>query len=123
MSSRSRKVITRKQRGNWIIMDVVFLTLFAAILTIACSFGSTFFIYNRLQASANEVALAGARKLNEHDSIGQINNMIGRCRQLAYSSTKKYDDVMAHYPQLETLAQELRDEAQSSANELETQRI
>src|SRR5437868_14204820 len=97
----------KNQKGNMLIMGCVFLTLFAALLTLACSFGSTFFIYNRLQASANEVALEGARTLNQHDSIGQMNNMIGRCRQLVYSSDKKYDDVMAHYPQLEALAHEL----------------
>lgn len=34
------------------------------------------FTRNRLQASANEIALVGARKLNANDRIGQMNNMV-----------------------------------------------
>jgi hypothetical protein len=98
------------------------MSLIAALLTLGSSFGSLFFMYNRLQTSANEVALEGARALNQHDRIGQMNNMIGRCRQLVYSDSKNFNDVMAHYPQLEELATELRDESRDSANLLNSQR-
>lgn len=119
MHAQSR---TRRQSGNMLVLGCVFMSFVASLLTLAFSFGSLFFINNRLQTSANEVALAGARALNHHDQIGQMNNMIGRCRQLVYSSSHTYDDVMVHCPHLSSLAKELRDEAILSANDLNSQR-
>jgi hypothetical protein len=112
----------RNRKGNMLVLGCVFMSLVASLLTLGSSFGSLFFMSNRLQASANEVALEGARALNEHDRIGQMNNMIGRSRQLVFSSSKNYDDVVAHYPQLSQLAEELRDEARDGSLELEQQR-
>jgi hypothetical protein len=113
----------RNRQGNMMILGCVFMSLIAALLTLGSSFGSLFFMYNRLQASANEVALEGARTLNAHDRVGQMNNMIGRCRQLVYSDSENYDAVVAHYPQLEQLALEMRDESIDNANLLESERL
>src|SRR5262249_39841905 len=73
-------------------------------------------------SSADEIALAGARKLNDQDRIGQMNNMVARNRQLVYSSRRQLDDVTSDYPQMEDLAQQLLDESVDSADEIESQR-
>jgi len=114
---------TRNPRGNMLVLGCVVMALLSALVTLACSFGSVIFTYSRLEASASEIALEGARALNARDRVGQMNNMIGRCRQLVYSSSKNYDEVIAHYPQLEALARQQRDEAREGAEELERQRV
>lgn len=124
-SIRSRQNSARSRRQESGSMQVLACSLFAFIaigLLIAFSYGGLFFIQNRLRTSADEIALAGARKLNDQDRIGQMNNMIARSRQLVFSSREELDKTTAEYPQLEGLAQQLLAESRESAILLENQR-
>lgn len=91
-------------------------------LIMAYSFCGVYWLHNRLQASADEISLAGAKKLNDRDRIGQMNNMVARCRQLVHSSREDYDTTKKDYPELASFAEPLLDEARTSAADLELER-
>lgn len=105
-----------------LILGSVVMTLVGLGLLIGYSYGGLIFTHNRLQGSADEIALAGARKLNENDRVGQMNNMIARSRQLVIESQINLDKVQSDYPQLQAIAEEQLDEARDCANELDQQR-
>jgi hypothetical protein len=112
----------RSPRGNMLVLVSVFMSTIVLALMLAGSFSAIFFQHNRLQTFADEIALSGARKLNERDRLGQMNNMIARCRQLVYSSRDTYEEVNTHYPHLNNLASQLLDEARDGAHDLEIER-
>jgi hypothetical protein len=105
-----------------LILVSVMMAVNALLVLLASSFGALFFESNRLQASADEIALIGARKLNENDRIGQINSMVARSRQLVFASRESYSEVDASYIHLRNLAQQLLDEARDGATTLEHER-
>ncbi len=109
------KQMTRKIRGNMLVLSGVFVTVNAVALLVASSFGSLYFVHNRLQTTADELALEGARKLNEQDRIGQMNNMVARCRQLVYDSNESNDEASSNLNQLQDLADDLHKEARDGA--------
>lgn len=112
----------RSPIGNVQILACFVLLFMVATLLIAYSFGGLIFIQNRLRTSADEIALAGARRLNVDDRIGQMNNMVARSRQLVFSSRRELDETTAQYPQLQSLAQQLLDEGRQAAQLLEVER-
>lgn len=115
--------MTRKQRGNMLVLSGVFMTVNAVGLIIASSFGSLYFIHNRLQTTADELALEGARKLNEQDRLGQMNNMIARSRQLVFDTNDSKDFVQeSNMTQVSDLADILHEEAREGAMLLESER-
>lgn len=119
-SNSSRRM--RHSRGSVLVLAMVVIGLLAVSLLIGYSYGGLFFEHNRLQASANEMALAAARKLNDKDRIGQMNNMIARNRQLVFSGRQQLDECKEKVPGLASLAEELLDESRDSAKTLEAQR-
>ena len=120
--ARATKRCVRGNKGNMLILSGVFLALLAVLVLVACSFGGLFFVFNRIQTTTDELALTGARKLNEQDRIGQMNNMIARCRQLVYDAHKSHTYAYEHAEQLNQLAEQLHDEAREGAILLEAER-
>ncbi len=112
----------RKASGNLLAFACVCFAVVCIALIVGYSFASLFFVNNRLQNSADEIALAGAKKLNEMDRIGQINNMVARCRQLVFSSRKDFEETKKSFPHLENFAEPLLQEARDSADALEQER-
>lgn len=112
------------QAGSMLILVCVVMALLALGMVIAFSFAGLFFAHNRLQTSADEIALAGARRLNEFNRLGQMNDMIARSRQLVFSTRKQYDDVIArgNSPLAEKFARLLMEEARAGADQLEKER-
>lgn len=119
---RGSKNKRSNNRGNVLILTCVMLAIVALCLVVAFSFCGLYFAHNRLQASADEIALTGAKKLNERNRIGQMNNMISRCRQLVYSSREDYSTVKKTFPKIERIADQLLREARQSALDLESER-
>ncbi|MBC7999780.1 MAG: Tad domain-containing protein [Leptolyngbya sp.] len=117
-----RKQGVRKQRGNMIVLGSLVLGVVGMALMLGYSYGGLLFVHNRLQSTADEVALAGSRKLNDGDRIGQMNNMLARSRQLVFYSRQQLDDASEKYPQLQTIADELLQESREGAQELEGER-
>ncbi len=89
-----------------LILGSVVMTVVGLGLLIGYSYGGLIFTHNRLQGSADEIALAGARKLNENDRVGQMNNMIARSRQMLIESQINLDKAQSDYPQLQAIAEE-----------------
>lgn len=112
----------RGSSGSVLVLACVMFSVLAIALLVGYSFGGLFFTQNRLQTSANEIALAGARKLNEYDRVGQMNNMTARSRQLVAYSRKQLDQCQSDNPGLVPLAQQLLDEARNDAQSLDVQR-
>lgn len=112
----------RRQKGNMLVLVSVTVAILCLIFLIVMSFGGLFFEESRLRTNADEIALAGARKLNDMDRIGQMNNMIARCRALVFVSRKDLLEVKEKFPAIETLTRDLLDESRSAAEDLETAR-
>ncbi len=115
--------MSKRNRGNMLVLSGVLVTVNAIGLLIASSFGSLYFVHNRLQSTADEIALEGARKLNEQDQLGQMNNMIARSRQLVFDSGKSMDDANEHMSHLSELAEQLHEEAREGAMLMEAERV
>lgn len=111
-----------QQRGNILILACFSFMALSMTLVMSYSFCGVYWLHNRLQTSADEIALAGAKKLNYRDRIGQMNNMVARCRQLVYSSREDFDTTKKDYPELASFAEPLLDEARTSAADLEMER-
>jgi hypothetical protein len=112
----------RNSKGDILILVCMCFLLIALSILIAYTFCGLYFVNNRLQASADEIALAGARQLNDKDRLGQMNNMIARCRQLVFSSRDDYEKTKADYPDLEAFSNDLWAESRNSAADLEAER-
>jgi hypothetical protein len=112
----------RNARGNFLVLSSFCFAIACVALLMGYSFASLFFVNNRLQCSADEIAIAGAKKLNDKDRIGQLNNMTVRCRQLVYSSRQDLDETIKIFPDLKTFAEPLLDEARESAKTLSAER-
>jgi hypothetical protein len=105
-----------------LIVSGVFVSVNAVALLVAGSYGSLYFIHNRLQTTADELALLGTSKLNEQDRIGQMNNMIARSRQLVNDAESSYEEAQTNLNQLSQITDQLHNEARAGAMLLETER-
>ena len=112
----------RTIRGNILMLASVSSAVSALLLIIALSLVALLGIHNRLKRTADEVALVGACQLNSSDRIGQMNNMVARCRQLTYASRKADELVAENCPNWQELADQLLNEARQDAKSLELER-
>lgn len=112
----------RGRSGNILIFTGLLTAMSSVALIIGYSFAGVYFIKNRLQSTADAIALAGAQKLNDKDRIGQMNCMIARCRHLVFTTRQDYEKAFdagrPQDPSLQRLASQLMDEARRSATEL-----
>lgn len=122
MNKHSREMMRRRRQGNVLVFTCVGLVILAVLLLIGWSFSGLYFAHNRLQTSADEIALTGAKKLNEKDRIGQMNSMIARCRQLVYASREDTNDVKKQFPEINKFAEQLMEESRQSSLDLEQER-
>ncbi|HEY9755234.1 MAG TPA: pilus assembly protein TadG-related protein [Oculatellaceae cyanobacterium] len=119
IKSKKRKL---NERGNMLVFACCVVALIAMLALVGYSFSGLYFEHNRLQASADEIALTGAKKLNDRNRIGQLNNMISRCRQLVYSDRDDSKDVQANFKEIQKLSDQLMEESRQSAKDLENER-
>jgi len=123
MSAQKRlRLRFRRSKGNMLILGCCAMTISALAIVIGYSFAGLVFVQNRLQTSAEEIALAGALKLNDMARLGQMNNMIARSRQLMYAQQIANDNSSSESSEVQHLATQLLDEARSSAQDLEVER-
>jgi len=119
-SKRNRK----NQSGSMLVLATVAMMVLLIGLVVAASFAGVFFAHNRLQAAADEIALTGARKLNEFNRLGQMNEIIARSRQLVFSMNQANEQVKSagNDKLLEKFAEQLNTEAMDSAAALDKER-
>lgn len=112
----------RDSKGSMLCLTMVCISLIAFSVVIGYSFWGLLFINSRLHTAADEIALAGAKKLNDRDRIGQMNNMIQRCRHLVYLSRKDFEKTKTDVKDLEGYSEMLLNESKDSATDLEKER-
>src|SRR6516162_6356532 len=112
----------RTFRGNILMLASVGSAVSALLLILALSLVALLGLHNRLKRTADEVALIGACQLNASDRIGQMNNMVARCRQLTYAARKADELVGVYSPNWQELADQLLAEAREDAQSLEIER-
>src|SRR5277367_6601362 len=76
----------RNTDGNMMLLSVLGFGLLILFITIGTSFSMVLFVQNQVQRLADQVALTGACQLNDGNRLGQMNNLVARCRQLVYAS-------------------------------------
>lgn len=119
---RTNKSKRRLPSGNVLVLVMVTSGVCALILTTFFSFGTVIFAETHLQNILDNVALSGACALNSNDCQGQMNNMVVRCRQLVYASRQTDDTIAQQRPLLSKLADQLLEEARTSATTVEQER-
>lgn len=102
-------------------------TLVVGLLLATCLVGFGFYLLlaqqKKGQHEADHLTLSLAEGLNKGDKIGQMNNVVARCRELVYVSRQNADAASAERNQiLAPLANQLLDESRSSAQFVEAER-
>lgn len=123
MNRTTEKSKQRNAHGNVLVLMSFSASSFVLMTLLSMCYVSFIFVNNYLQSTADTVALYGSAKLNVHDRAGQMNRIVKRCRQLAFDSREKCTVIGSRYPQLASLANELMDEAQNAAFEVENERL
>jgi hypothetical protein len=113
-----------RQKGSVLILVTVAMSVLAIAVLMCASYAGIFFAQGRLQSAADEIALEGARKLNEFNRLGQMNDMIARSRQLVYGTNKQAGLASSERndPLFEKLTRQLNEEAKRGAMLLEEER-
>ncbi len=104
------------------------VALVGGILLLACIIGFAAYMLlaqqKRGQSDTDEVALNAAKLLNGDDRIGQMNNVVERCRELVYVSRVNKDKAEALNTQLyQPLARQLLEESRANAALVEAERL
>jgi hypothetical protein len=101
----------------WLIFGILLV-----VICVGLSFGSMFFFQSMLQKFADDLALSGACRLNDGNRIGQMNDLTARCRQLVFASRSAAESNLGSSPELQSLSQQLLEEAQRNAVALDGER-
>jgi len=104
------------------LLAVLGFGLLLIFITIGTSFSMVLFVQNQVQRLADQVALTGACQLNDGNRLGQMNNLIARCRQLVYASRQNTYLAGNSSIDLQQLAQQFLDEDRQNAVALDQER-
>lgn len=85
-----RQLAKRDARGSMLFLCIAVLIVMLMIVATAFSFYLIFFSHKRLQNWSEDLALNCARRLNENDHGGKINNLLGHSRELVFTSRELY---------------------------------
>jgi hypothetical protein len=102
--------------------------LLAGILLFVCVVGFTGYMLlsqqKRGQTDADEVTLNVAKLMNGDDRVGQMNNVVERCRELVYASRANLTKAgNMSTPLYQSLAQQLLDESRANSQIVENERL
>jgi hypothetical protein len=112
----------RKADGNMMLLALLGFGLLILFITLGTSFSMVLFVQNQVQRLADQVALTGACQLNDGNRLGQMNNLIARCRQLVYASRQNTYLAANSSTDLQQLAQQFLDEDRQNALALDQER-
>jgi len=122
-SKSQKRHSLRSNSGNMLSMVALLLGLFCfACLT---SFGFYMLLSQQKngQSGTDQYALTSANTLNAGDRIGQMNNVIERCRELVYVSRVNNDKAQIPMNKLyQALSAQLLDESRDNAKLVEEER-
>lgn len=102
-------------------------TMVIGLVLLACLIGFGFYLLlaqqKKGQHEADNLTLSVAESLNKDDKIGQMNNVVARCRELVFVSRQNANAASEERNQiLAPLANQLLDESRSSAQFVEAER-
>lgn len=104
-----------RSNGSMLTLSIVSLVVICLIILTFFVIYFLFFTQNRLQDSSDEIALTGARAMNAHDYVGQINNLVAFSRQLVFNSRNAYDQSTHSEVPVQSLAAILLNESRAGA--------
>lgn len=122
LNFKTRIKRARQQSGNMLWFSLLGFLVVIIALMVGASFINLLFVQNQVQKFTDEAAVTGAVKLNDGNRIGQMNELVSRCRQLVYTSRGILDSVPRSSPDLQMLAQQILEEDRQSALDLEKER-
>jgi hypothetical protein len=98
--------------------------LILVLVGIAFWFQLVFFSNQRLQDSAEKVALNAAQKLNENDNAGRLNNLTCDARELVFTARQMYERTSTdgHFKDYEALARQVLEQSREGAREVAAER-
>lgn len=112
----------RQQRGNLLVMTAIVGGLLFLVLAFGLLVSAFFFAQKRVQQQADRMAVSIAKRLNDGDRIGQINNLVERSRELVFVSRHNLTDANERLEHIEPLARQLLDESREGAQMVESER-
>ncbi len=105
----------RNNSGNLILIIIMIAALIIVAMLVIFTVHFVFFAQKRIQTESDELALRLARKLNEQDHAGFINNLTMYSRESVFNSRVTNDTIKANAEQLEPLARQLLNETREGA--------
>lgn len=114
----------RQSSGKMLILVALVVVLISFFFIVGILFMTLLSQHSRSQYNVDALALNLAKILNEHDRVGQMNQMVARNRELVY--TTRQDMIMCEQQglgHLEPLQQQLLDEAYYAHDEIESERL
>ncbi|MBI4533032.1 MAG: hypothetical protein HY711_03715 [Candidatus Melainabacteria bacterium] len=115
----------RANHGNMFMLSVLAFGIIIVVFLAGFSVYLMFFSQSKAHSQSDQLALQVAHALNDQDEMGEMNNLVARCRELVFNSRKTHDAAHMYYQHLEPLANQLLEESRASACyvELERQRL
>lgn len=111
-----RQLAKRDARGSMLFLCIAVLIVMMMIVATAFSFYLIFFSHKHLQNWSEDLALNCARRLNENDHGGKINNLLGHSRELVFTSRELYYKTNTEdFRALQGLAAQVLEQSRSGA--------
>jgi len=111
-----------RNHGNLLVMTAIVGGLLFLILAFGLLVSAFFFAQKRVQQQADRMVVSIAKRLNEGDRIGQINNLVERSRELVFVSRHNVTDANERLEHIEPLARQLLEESRAGAQMVESER-
>jgi len=108
-----------RTHGSMLLVSACGFCLLVMWILLGIYFSMVLLIRNQLESTADDVALIGACQLNDGNRIGQMNNLVARCRQLVYSSRQNNELSMNMRNDLHHLTTQILSEDRLAALELD----
>jgi hypothetical protein len=122
-TARTLSITRNRKRGSMLTMTALVIGIILAVCILGFGFYLLLAQQKKGQNQADNLTLTLAEQLNKDDKIGQMNNVVARCRELVYVSRQNSDAAASERSAiLVPLANQLLDESRSSAQFVEAER-
>ncbi len=123
MTYRTTNYRCRREKGSLLTMTALLFGIVLLFCVVGFAFYTLLAQQKKGQATVDETTLNVVRLLNDGDHIGQMNNIVERCRELVYIS--RANDDKAQWPRNQLyriLSKQLLEESRENAKLVEEER-
>lgn len=114
----------RDERGKMLVLVALVIVLICAVVLTGIVFTTLISQHSRAQYNVDGMALSMAKRLNENDRVGQINQLVARNRELVFTARQDMDACQETGLALITpLCQQFLDEAYAGQALMESERV